>query len=93
MSEVSREAIAYFKKRIEAEKHIINVPTCDKEVAESKKKHIAYFEQAISDMEKLQKIEEIYLEYNILCSECPADRERGECNDCFVYNIEKVFER
>ena len=48
-------------------------------------------EKSISDMEKLQKIEEVYKEYNILCSECPADRERGECNDCFVYNIEKVL--
>ncbi len=49
-------------------------------------------DKAISDMEKLQKIEEIYKEYNILCSECPADRERGECNDCLVYNLENVFE-
>lgn len=61
MSEISREAIAYFQKRIEAEKQIINLPTCDKEVAKAKKKHIAYFEQAISDREKLEKIEQILI--------------------------------
>lgn len=54
--------------------------------------HISTIKKAISDMEKLQKIEKVYKEYNILCSSCPADRERGECNDCLVYNLEKVFE-
>lgn len=56
MSKISRETISYFKNRIEAEKYIINLPTCDKEVIEAKEKHIAYFKQAISDMEKMEKI-------------------------------------
>lgn len=61
MAEISRtESIEYFNKRIEVEQQIINLPTCDKEVVEVKKKHIAYFELAISDREKLEKIEQIF---------------------------------
>lgn len=59
MAEISREAIEYFKKRIESEKQIINLPTCDSEVAEEKKKHISYFEQAIKDRDIVERISKI----------------------------------
>lgn len=59
MSKISQDAIEYFNKRIEVENQIIQLPTCDKEVAELKKKHIEYMELAISDRQKLEKIEQI----------------------------------
>lgn len=46
------KAIDYFKRKIEIENQICNLPTCDDEVKVIKQEHIAYMQSAIAALEK-----------------------------------------
>jgi len=51
------EAIEYFRKQIEKEYQICNLPTCDKDVKAIKQKKIEYMELAISAIARLPKMD------------------------------------